>query len=72
MSLSERLAAVERRYEELTVEMSRPEVAAHHEQLGALARERASLTTVVELHRGYRDVDAALEGARSIVAEGAD
>ena len=72
MSLSERLAAVERRYEELTAEMSRPEVAANHEQLGALARERASLTTVVELHRSYRDVTAALEGARSIVAEGGD
>ncbi|MCH8065039.1 MAG: peptide chain release factor 1 [Chloroflexi bacterium] len=72
MSLSERLAAVERRYEELTAEMSRPEVAANHEQLGALARERASLTTVVELHRDYRDVAAALEGARSIVAEGGD
>ena len=72
MSLSERLAAVERRYEELTAKMSRPEVAANHEQLGALARERASLTTVVELHRDYRDVAAALEGARSIVAEGGD
>ena len=72
MSLSDRLAAVERRYEELTAEMSRPEVAANHERLGALARERASLTTVVELHRGYQDVAAALEGARSIVAEGGD
>jgi len=72
MSLSERLAAVERRYEELTAEMSRPEVAANHERLGALARERASLSTVVELHRSYRDVTAALEGAQSIVADGGD
>ena len=72
MSLSERLAALERRYEELTAEMSRPEVAANHEQLGTLARERASLSTVVELHRDYRDAAAALEGARSIVAEGGD
>ena len=72
MSLSERLAAVERRYEELTAEMSRPEVAADHERLGALARERASLSTVVELHGNHRGVAAALEGARSIVADGGD
>ena len=56
MSLSERLAAVERRYEELTAEMSRPEGAADHEQLGALARERATRSTVREPHRACRVV----------------
>ncbi|MEX0785979.1 MAG: PCRF domain-containing protein, partial [Dehalococcoidia bacterium] len=60
MALADRLAAIEARFEELTAEMGRPEIAADHERVQALARERASLEEVVELHRDYRDVDRAL------------
>ncbi len=72
MSLTDRLMAVERRYEELSEEMSRSDVAADHERLSALARERATLSTIVSLHRDYQDVEKALEGAKSMVSDGGD
>lgn len=68
----DRLTAIEERFEELTAEMGRPEVAADFERLQALARERAALEEVVALHRDYREVDRALGEARAIVAEGGD
>ena len=47
----ERLAAIEARFEELTAEMGRPEVAADYERLQTLARERAALEPTVTLYR---------------------
>ena len=72
MSLSERLAAIDERFEGLTAEMGRPEVAADHERIQSLARERAALEEIVTLHRAYLEVDGALGDARSIVADGGD
>jgi peptide chain release factor 1 len=72
MSMQERLAAIETRFEELTAEMGRPEVAADYERLQALARERAAIEDVVSLYREAREVERALAGARSVLAEGGD
>ena len=72
MALSDRLEAIERRFEELTAEMARPEVASDHERVQALARERSSLEEIVALHREYQQVERALGDARAIVAEGGD
>src|SRR3990172_2056073 len=71
MSMWDRLATIERRFEELTAEMGRPEVAADHERLQALARERASFEEVVTLYRQYRAVDKALGEAKTM-ADGND
>ena len=72
MSMWDRLAAIEQRFEELTQEMGRPEVAADYERLQALARERAALEEIVTLYREEREVERALGDARAIVAEGGD
>ena len=72
MSMQDRLAAIEARFEELTAEMGRPEVAADYERLQALARERAAIEEIVSLHREARDVQRALDDARSVLAEGGD
>ncbi len=72
MTMWDRLAAIEVRFEELTAEMGRPEVAAHHEQVQTLARERAALEEVVTLYRDYRQVERALDDARDLAAEGGD
>ena len=72
MSMWDRLTAIEQRFEEVTAEMGRPEVAADHERVQKLARERASLEQVVSLLRQYRDADKALQEARAIVGEGGD
>jgi len=67
----DRLASIEQRFEVLTAEMGRPEVAADYERLQALARERASIDGVVTLFRQYRDVDKALAEAKAL-ADGTD
>jgi len=72
MAMSDRLQAIEVRYDELTAQMGQPDVAADHERLGALARERAQLEEVVALHREFLQVEKALDEARSIVAAGED
>ena len=72
MSIWDRLAALETRFEELTAEMGRPEVAADFDQLQTLARERASLEEVVSLHREFQQVERDVGGARTIVTEGGD
>ncbi len=66
----ERLAAIEARFEELTAEMARPEVAADYERLQRLARERAGIENVVNLYRQYRELERALAGARSMASDG--
>ncbi len=71
MSMWDRLSTIEQRFEELTAQMGQPEVAADHERLQALARERASIEDVVTLYRQYRDVDKALDEAKTL-AEGND
>ena len=68
----ERLDTLEQRYNDLTAEMARPEVAADYERLQALARERAAIEEVVELHRRYKATVRGLEGAEAVLREGAD
>ena len=43
----DRLQSLADRYEELTAQMGRPEVASDHERLQELAKERASLEEIV-------------------------
>ena len=68
----DRLGSLEQRFEELTAEMGRPEVATDVDRLQTLARERASLEEIVTLYREYCALDQALAGARSMAAEGGD
>ena len=68
----DRLAALEERFEELTAEMGRPEVAADYERLKGLTRERAGLEKIVALHRDYRELDRALADAQALAKDGGD
>jgi peptide chain release factor 1 len=68
----EKLEGIERRYEELAQEMARPEVAADFQRLQTLAKEHATLESIVSLYREYKRVDAALAEARSLADEGSD
>lgn len=72
MSMWDRLAALEARFEELNAEMGKPDIAADHERLQALARERAGLEDAVTLFRTHRDVQRKLGDAQAFVAEGGD
>ncbi len=72
MTMWDRVAAIEARFEELTAEMGRPEVAGDYERLNALARERAALEQVVYPYREHQQVERALADAEAIVTEGGD
>lgn len=72
MGMWDRLATIEKRFEELTAQMGEPDVAANHEQLLELARERAALEQIVALYRDYRGVERALDDARALITEGSD
>jgi peptide chain release factor 1 len=72
MSMWDRLASIEQRFEELTREMGQPEVAADFDRLQTLAKERAALEDVVTMYREYRGVQKALSEARSIASDGGE
>jgi peptide chain release factor 1 len=64
-----RLVRIRQRFEELTSEMGQPEVAADFERLNELARERAELSSVVDLLNEYESAQQAADGARVLLAE---
>jgi peptide chain release factor 1 len=68
----DRLGSLEQRFEELTAEMGRQDVATDVDRLQTLARERASLEELVTFYREFRALEQALAGARSMVADGGD
>lgn len=72
MSMWDRLAATEQRFEEVTAQMGRPEVAGDYERVQKLARERAGIEPVVTLLREYRDAERGHTEARALVDEGGD
>ncbi|MFN8556844.1 MAG: peptide chain release factor 1 [Dehalococcoidia bacterium] len=68
----EKLEAIERRYEELTAEMARPEVAGDYPRFQELDRERAALEAVVTLYREYRRMRDRAADARQIMQDSDD
>jgi peptide chain release factor 1 len=68
----EKLEAIEQRYNELTAEMARPEVAADYARFQELDRERAGIETVVNLYREYRRTRDRAAEARAVLQESDD
>ena len=65
----DKLAQVEKRFDELTAEMARPEVASDYTKLAGVGRERAELEPVVAQYHAYRDVLSQIEDARTLLEE---
>jgi peptide chain release factor 1 len=63
------LQRVRARYDDLTNEMGRPEVAADFERLGALNKERAEVAPIVELFARFEATEEAAAGARALLSE---
>ena len=57
------------RYEELTADMARPEVASDYERLQSIAKERASIEQVVVLYREWKASARAIDEARSVLGD---
>ena len=68
----DRLAEVEKRYDELTHLMARPEVATNSEQLAKYAREQIDLEPLVSTYRQYRTVERELAEAQALLDEEGD
>jgi len=68
----ERLAGIEKRYEELNQQLSRPEIASDLKQLQALAQERAGIESLVTKYREYKAAARSLEETRQMIDDGLD
>jgi peptide chain release factor 1 len=68
-SILAQLQRVRQRYDEITSEMSRPEVASEYEKTTALARERAEIEVVVELLGDFERTTVAAEEAKALLNE---
>ncbi len=68
----ERLKSTDRRFQELEAQIATPEVVADPRQLQKLAQERASLESVVEKYRQYRDTEKRLEETRTMLHDSLD
>jgi len=67
-----RLEEVEKRYQELTRQMAKPEIASDAPQLQKLAQERGSIEALVKLYREYRETAKSLEEARAMLDDRLD
>jgi peptide chain release factor 1 len=64
----EQLAAVENRFEQISVELTRPEVIADGDRFTKLIKEHGELTPIVEKYREYTSAQNALTEAEEILA----
>jgi peptide chain release factor 1 len=70
--LRERLEELEGSYEELTRQLSSPDVAADHARLRDLGRRHAELHEIITAYRGWRKAVADVEEWRALAAEDGD
>ena len=68
----DRLAAVERRYEEIEHLLADPEVSSDYSRIQGVIKEHASLRELVSLAREYRRLTRELEDVRSMLSEESD
>lgn len=68
----ERLDQIEGRYEELTAQLSSPEVLANPATYGRLVKQHRQLGEIVEKYREWKSLKRELEGAREMLAESDD
>ncbi len=65
----EKLASIEKRYQELEELLADPEVAQDYEKVAEYARERSDLEDIVNAYRAYKAIQEELGGARLILEE---
>lgn len=68
----DKVAAIDRRYEELNHLMADPAIATDPARLGELAREQAEIQEIVSVYRAYRAAETELADARALLEDGSD
>ncbi len=70
--LLERLEAIERRFQEIVLQMGDPAVIGDQARFQRLAKAHADLEPVVEAYRRYRKILSSVEETRALLGSGAD
>jgi len=72
LTLFEKLDQIERRYEELTQQISSPEVHADSARFQKLARTHAELAEIVAKYREWKEIEKGLAGVQQMLIEAED
>ena len=72
MQVLEKLEKISRRYEELDVELAKPEVLSDPEQLRKVGKERADLDDIMKAYRDLTDVLQEIEELEEIISDDED
>jgi peptide chain release factor 1 len=68
----EKLEQIDKRYEEIIAEMSRPEVASDRQKIMKLAQEKSAIDDIVALYRDYKTTVNSLEQTKAMQADKLD
>ena len=69
MHFLEKLAEIEKKYDELTAQLSNPDVLADAAHYQKAAKAHAEISEVVEKFRRWKDIEKALRGAKELLEE---
>ena len=72
VSMIDKLAAIEQRYDEIDRLLADPEVSADYSRVQGLVKEQASIKNLVSLSREYRGVMSELEDVRAMLRDESD
>jgi peptide chain release factor 1 len=72
LTLTEKLDQLDARYQEMTTELSSPEVTSDSARFQKLAKQHADLEQIVHKHRAYKQIEKDLAGAHQLVLESDD
>ncbi|MBZ5700313.1 MAG: peptide chain release factor 1 [Acidobacteriia bacterium] len=70
--MSEKLDQIETRYEEMTQQLSDPQVIGDSARFQKLAKAHSDLQAIVEKHRAYKQLEKDLAGAQQMILEAED
>src|ERR1041384_4854569 len=72
LTLTEKLDQLDSRYEEMTQQLSSPEVVGDSARLQKIAKQHAELEEIVAKHREYKQIEKDLAGAHQLFLEADD
>lgn len=72
LTLTEKLDQLDTRYQEMTQQLSNPEVIGDSARLQKLAKQHAELEEIVGKHREYKQIEKELASARQMLLEADD
>jgi peptide chain release factor 1 len=72
LTLSEKLDQLDNRYQEMTQQLSSPDVASDSSRFQKLAKQHSELEQIVNKHREYKQIEKDLAGAHQMVVESDD